>query len=60
VTALADGAAGPPVDAVRGAGHELLVDQVPAQRAVVVEDLPEDLVDHGFGYLRPGSNACTT
>src|SRR6516225_6646646 len=46
--ALADGAAGPPVDAGRGARHELLVDQVTAQRAVVVADLLEDVVDRGF------------
>jgi hypothetical protein len=44
VTVLTDGAAGPPVDAGRGAGHELLVDQVPAQRAVIVEDPPEEAV----------------
>src|SRR5690349_17696912 len=47
-TGLADGAAGPPVDTDRGAGHELLVDQVPAQRAVVIEDLLEDVVDGRF------------
>jgi hypothetical protein len=45
---LVDGAAGPPVDAVRAPGHELFVDQVPAQGAVVVEDRLEDLVDRGF------------
>ena len=48
VTVLPDGAPGPPVDADRGAGHELLVDQVPAQRAAVIEDVPEYLVDHGL------------
>jgi len=47
-TVLSNSAAGPPVDASRGTGHELLVDQVPAQRAVVVEDLLEDLVHGGF------------
>jgi hypothetical protein len=45
---LADGAAGAPVDAGLVPGHERLVDQVPAQGAVVVEDRLEDLVDRGF------------
>ena len=45
---LADGAAGPPVEAGGATGQERLVDQVPAQRAVVVEDRLQDPVDLGF------------
>ena len=45
---LADGAAGPPVEARGAAGHEGLVDQVPAQGAVVVEDRLQDPVHLGF------------
>jgi histidinol-phosphatase len=44
-----DGSACPPVDADGRPGQERLVYQVPAQRAVVVEDRLEDLVD---GRLR--------
>ena len=51
---LVDGAAGAPVEAGRVPGHERLVDQVPAQGAVVVEDRPEDLVDRGFWVLTAG------
>jgi hypothetical protein len=40
-----DGSACAPVDACGGPGQERLVDQLPAQGAVVVEDRLEDLVD---------------
>ena len=45
---LVDRTAGAPVDAGRVPGHERLVDQVPAQGAVIVEDRLEDLADRGF------------
>jgi hypothetical protein len=45
---LGDVATGTPVGAGGGSGHERLVDQVPAQGAVVVDDRFEDLVDDGF------------
>ncbi len=51
---LVNGAAGAPVEAGRAPGHERLVDQVPAQGAVVVEDRLEDLVDRGFWILAAG------
>jgi hypothetical protein len=51
---LVNSAAGAPVEAGRAPGHERLVDQVPAQRAVVVEDRLEDLVDRGFWILAAG------
>src|SRR5579859_3620544 len=54
VAGLADGAAGAPVDAVGGAGEEVLVDQVAAQGAVVVEDGLEDLVHHRLGVAAAG------
>src|SRR5271165_236551 len=49
--ALGDGAAGAPVEAGGVPGHEGLVDQVPAQGAMVVEYGLEDLVDDGFWVL---------
>src|SRR5271169_3053491 len=51
---LVNGAVGAPVEAGRAPGHERLVDQVPAQGAVVVEDRLEDLVDRGFWILAAG------
>src|SRR5579859_2402156 len=54
VAGLANGAAGAPVDAVGGAGEEVLVDQVAAQGAVVVEDGLEDLVHHRLGVAAAG------
>jgi histidinol-phosphatase len=43
-----DRAAGAPVGAVGGAGEQILVDEVTAQRCVVVVDGLEDLVDSEF------------
>src|ERR1700691_1903884 len=44
-----DGAAGAPVRAFGGAGQQVLVHQVAAQRRVVVVDGLEDLVDRELG-----------